>query len=629
MSSFMPRNFIGILVGVSVLCSLGAPGYAQDNGLLFHVADFGAVPDTAEDMGPAIREAIAAAKEAGPGAVVQLDSGVYRVATSDTDRGNTVFHVNEVKGLTIQGQEGTELIVTEPRAACFVSHSSEDFFIKDLTIDYDPPPFTQGVVVEVNTDEGWFALDITEGFPTLSEPWFAMAPVPFGRWGMIFDPEERRLKTNAPDFIFVPDWEHYEDRVYRIFPVEDQVNRLNHMDVGDRFVHMARGGGGTLFFAECRNSGVENVVVHTSPALVLGSQASDRIIARGLHILFREGTDRLLTANADGVHVQQNLRGPIIEDCVFEGMADDSVNLYYYPNTVKEVISDTEFLVQGGGLVRPGDMLQFFESYDGRVLGEARVLHSEGPHTGEVHIIIDRPVASLEAGQMQGAIAGHEGREGTTVFNLSRCNRGFVIRNNVFRMHRRHGMMIKAPNGIIEGNLIDRVAGNGIVIGNDADWPEGVIPNDVLVQHNEFRDIGYSLFYGPSPTGAAIQVQGMKRGHRFAEDRLTRHITLLGNHFVNPPGAAVLVGSAWDIDIIDNTVLNEHDLPRSTSAILLRNVEGVRVTGLHIENHAENLEHVIEVDAASAEGVLGLRTEDIQLRGSHIPPEMDDAREAE
>ncbi len=610
------RSIIAMLTVLLTTYGVSFAETATNEKQIFHVKDFGAVPNTEADMGPAIRDAIAAAKEAGSGSVVQLDSGVYRVAASEEGRSNTVFQIDHVKDFTIQGNVDTEIIVTQPRAACFVSHGSDNFFIKNLTIDYDPPPFTQGIVKEVNKEAGWFALDIAAGFPTLSEPWFAEAPVPFGRWGMIFDKTERRLKSGAPDFIFIPEWEHHEERVYRIFPVPDQVSRLDHMEPGDRFVHMARGGGGTLFFAGCSNSGVENVVVHTSPALVLGSQASDRIIAKGLKILFREGTDRLLTANADGVHVQQNIRGPIIEDCLFEGMADDSVNLYYYPNTVSEIIDDTSVKVVGGGHVNPGDLLQFFESYEGRVLGNARVISSQRTLDGGIVITYDALVEGMEAGQMQGAVAGHEGREGTTVFNLSRCNRGFVIRNNTFRLHRRHGMMIKSPNGLIEGNLIDRVAGNGIVIGNDADWPEGVIPNDVLVQYNEIRDVGYSMWYGESPTGAAIQVQGMKRGHQLAEDRLTHNITLIGNRFVNPPGAALLVGSAVDVDFIDNEVLIEHDLPRSTAVVLLKNVEGVRVERLHVQNEAANLEAVISIDAKTAPDTRGIYWDNIDLSGS-------------
>lgn len=134
------------------------------------------------------------------------------------------------------------------------------------------------------------------------------------------------------------------------------------------------------------------------------------------------------------------------------------------------------------------------------------------------------------------------------------------------------------------------------------------------------------MWYGASPTGAAIQVQGMKRGHQISEDRLTRNITLLGNRFVNPPGSALFVGSAVDIDFVDNKVIIEHDLPRNTAAVLLRNVEGVRVERLLIKNEAANLEEVISIDAKTAPDERGVYWDSIEISGSQEVPLVKDDR---
>ena len=71
---------------------------------------------------------------------------------------------------------------------------------------------------------------------------------------------------------------------------------------------------------------------------------------RGLEVRFAPGTNRLLTTDADGVHCQQNRSGPVIEDCYFEGMADDAINIYAPPNVLREIRSPTQWLVSPGAL---------------------------------------------------------------------------------------------------------------------------------------------------------------------------------------------------------------------------------------------------------------------------------------
>ncbi|MBL7223383.1 MAG: right-handed parallel beta-helix repeat-containing protein [Candidatus Brocadiae bacterium] len=589
-----------LLLGAALMSGTAA-------GAMFHVKDYGAVPGTEENSAPGIEAAIAAAIEAGPGAEVVLDAGTYRVEGDEGE--SAAITIGEAKGITVRGQ-GTKtlLVVTNPRQGCFFLGVCEGVTVADMAVDWDPLPFTQGHIVAVDVEGGTFDFELQEGYPDLSMPMFEQAPEPFGKWGMVFDRKKRLLKAGAPDHTFMESWEHVEGRVWRMHPTAGNRRNVRFMEPGDRFVYMARGGpGGAAFFFHSKQCGVRNFTVYSAPGLVTGSVASDAIHFDGLQVRHKPGTDRLLTSDADGIHVQQNITGPTIENCFFEGMADDSINIYYPPNVVKEVVSPTELVLVRGGIIQPGDRLRVVESGAGIIRGEATAETVERQRGG-LMVTLSMPV--------EGIIAGPDNKTADTIHNLSRCGAGFQIRNNVFRNHRRHAVYIKATDGVVEDNVIERVAGLGIVIADCADWPEGVVPSNVVVRNNVIRDVGYALGYGQGHMGAAIQANATARGFKLAGQRTLRNIAIEGNTIINPPGAGIYVGAADGVSISGNRIEYRKGCTpaRETGAVILENAQGVSIDGLHVQSpHAETTA-AIEVRESVEVGDAGVTVGEITAR---------------
>jgi hypothetical protein len=567
---------------------------------------FAVVPDTGVDVGPAFRRMLQTVIAAGLPVEIMLESGKYRIGGGVSH--HAAITIEGASHLIIKGAgAATEIILTEPRQGGFFVADSTDVWITDMAVDHDPIPYTQGHIMLVNAEKGWFDFITQEGYPSLAEPWFAEAPKPYGQWGMIFDPKEPRLKSGTADFIFMDSWEQLGARAWRMRPVKEQWGRLEDMQHGDRLVHMARHGkGGAAFFYRSRECGVRNFTVYASQSLAVGMVASDRITVDGMTIERRPGTDRLLTTNSDGVHCQQNLRGPIIENCRFESMADDSVNIYYYPNTITGAISETAIRASRHGVIAKGDVLQLFEPEEGRVLAEVEVAAVEDAPEGEYRITLAMPVQGIKA-----APGGH------SIYNLSRCGADFVIRNNVFRNHRRHGMMLKAPHGLVEKNTMEGLGGLGIVAGNDPEWPEGVIPYDLTIRNNSIKDVGRSRWYGQDLRGAAIQIVTRASGGRLAAERYFHDVVLENNTVENPPGAAVYIGAARDVAIKQLHVLYRSDavMPRETAAVLVENAAAVRVEGLHVASEQPGVSAAIMIGETVDAGEAGIILADIDVSG--------------
>ena len=76
------------------------------------------------------------------------------------------------------------------------------------------------------------------------------------------------------------------------------------------------------------------------------------------------------------------------------------------------------------------------------------------------------------------------------VINLNACGRGAIIQNNHFYMHRARGILMRAPDSLIEGNLFDTIAGPAIVVSNDGGFlTEGPSGDGATIQNNTFTNV--------------------------------------------------------------------------------------------------------------------------------------------
>jgi hypothetical protein len=286
------------------------------------------------------------------------------------------------------------------------------------------------------------------------------------------------------------------------------------MDIGDRFVHLARRVSGcnlAIFFHYCRNSGIENVTIYASPAGATASAGSSGMVIRGLAVRRRPDSVRLISSSADGHYCQRNRRGPLIENCYFEGMADDGTNMGTFPSIVTEVISTTRLRVkdvEDVGLIRKSDILQIMNPRLGTILDEVKAIDVQGDV-----VTLEHPV--------MGITAGTDHTDSDTIYNLSACSQGYIIRNNHFIGNRRHGMLLRSGNGLVEGNLIEEVSGLGIVVtnepGSDSGWPEGPMAQGITIRNNTIVNVGYAAEFADSCYGAAIKIKGEKLGCGLAE----------------------------------------------------------------------------------------------------------------
>ncbi len=599
------RAALSLLLCISVRGSLDAAPPPTAGDRVFHVRDFGAVPDGRTESGDAIRAAIAAAV-AGAGTAdapveVVLEAGTYRVR-HDNPRGYC-FPIHQAANLTVRGAgPTTKIVIADPTLGAFQFGIGRQVTLRDLAIDYDPLPFCQGTVRTVDIEGGSFDLEIEAGYPTPDAENFLKAHEPYGKWGMIMDATTRRIRAGTPDHYMTPRWEHRDGRVWRFFTGAEHYRRnLEQMQIGDAYVHLARGYGSAVTAQGCDGVHIENVTVHASPGLAVGLIGNrGQIVVRGLQVRFATDTNRLITTDADGVHCQQNRSGPVIEDCYFEGMADDAINIYAPPNVLREIRSPTQWLVSPNCLIHPGDRLQVLDPQTGRLRGEVRAIGGTLEQRAFL-LTLDKPLA--------GAVAGEDHRSADTLYNIDACGAGFQIRRNHMHGNRRYGCLLRAGGGVVENNIFEDTTGAGVVLTNEPDWPEGPMPWGITIRGNQFLRGGTCLGYADSAHGAALSVRAARLGHGLADAEAIRDVVIDDNEFQDRAGTALFVGGATNVSVSNNRIRAAADAPRRRPgpAILIERSSRVTLTDNSVSDPRVGTIAALEIGPSVAAAEDGVR----------------------
>ncbi len=249
--------------------------------------------------------------------------------------------------------------------------------------------------------------------------------------------------------------------------------------------------------------------------------------------LFSRALKRLRSGNHDANMHRGAVRGPQIIDCEAKYHCDDCVNISGMYGLVTESKGDDELriLVNYLGLsIDDGDMCQVM-TYEGKSLPDIKIIKvtADGDTTEEEKSYMNTlgfwpgiAKGCRKAYRLKLERPLHLARGSVIISNRHQGN-GFVIRGCDFGYNRARGLLIKASNGLIESNRIERCAGTAISIATEYEWMEGGCSRNLVVRGNVCRE-----------NGGGIQVGG--------------------NNGARKPLPA---NSHYDISIVDNTVDGE------------------------------------------------------------------------
>jgi hypothetical protein len=405
--------------------------------------------------------------------------------------------------------------------------------MRNFSVDYDPLPFSQGIVQSINTGDGSFVFELQPGFPAPDDPFFASCD----SWGMLKDASlPGRLKADCPSFFAYSGISSEGGNRFRVALAT--ASQISSFETGDPFVINGRSASiGRYGLSE--NITFDSITATACPgSLFVGSRTS---LLNVLNCKGQMKGDRLIVSGADGVHCQSARIGPWIENCDFEGLSDDCLNIYGLPIYVLEQLSPTQMTVYARAPVLSGDRLVFFDPNAGRLILDTTVVSLSGNT-----LTVSDPVETLNIAPPGTPIDVRGWKIYDHAYNLDSIGNHFVYRNNYMHDGRRYGMLLKASYGLIENNVFEGLSRTGMTIENNINWPEGFWSQNLVIQNNRISECGYGSA-DPCMSIFSLKLTG------FMETPIQKNIHILDNTFNAVSGPAVELSGVSNLTAQGNT----------------------------------------------------------------------------
>lgn len=527
------------------------------------------------------------------------------VSNHDNSLKRMAFPLFELDGITIEGNGS--LFVFRGRMSPVVVESSSNVTLRNFTIDWEQSFIDEFRVVERDPEANSFVVEPA----TAGTTWdFTATEILFNRYdwqdqlgsNIVWDPA-----TKAPI---------WDTRPYNLSANKPNIaeaagpNRIRFTGasrkpppVGSILVTYGRHPTSRLAQAIHLSSSddtlIENVTVHAAGGMALIAERCDSVTLDGFTVTSSDS--RHVATRADATHFI-NCKGVIkLENCLFEHMLDDGINVHGAYIKIEEVLPGNQLLCeishfQQWGLVfaEPGDEVMITDRTtvlpisptvvtDVRVLNEKRLIVTVEDIPDDLP---DRPL-SLE--------------------NLT-WYPDLIMRNNIIRDNRARCVLVTTKGKVlIENNYFSSQMHGILIEGDNNKWYESGAVEDVIIRNNTFVNIGYGddfrypLFASPLLTSE----------QHFGEGRYHRNIHFVDNHLKSFNGHFVYAQSVEGLHVRGNTIELSEDYPTGSSrpAIDLLYSKDVTITDNRFMGFEDELEIRISDDTeeVTIEDNVGLR----------------------
>lgn len=510
---------------------------------------------------------------------ISIPRGSYYMALE----GGEPLHLKKLSGVVIDCN-GSEIITRKASQAIQITEC-ENVVLKNLSIDCQTLPFTQGTIVDMDREHRmWWEVEIMEGYPMES----LLTAMPDRI--QVFDPATLTLRKNLYTY-----WRGtfasvicVGDRRFRF--TKKNFNADSNEQVGDYLTMTLESEAGTrphsIVMYRSKKVHLENVTIWSGNCFGF---FEDQCEANSYHrcVIDRKMNDphvsfpRLRAINADAFHSKAAVVGPTVTNCIFRYHADDciAINTSFYKvmtaeGTTVDVVSPVSQLK-----MKPGDTLRFVK-FDGSIAGESVLLKMETATdfsrqdldavNSKYHFTVDKRKHSDVTRLTLSSRVDVD--NGGVVSSLTRGGNGFVIRNNILGHTRARGILIKASDGVVENNEVVGCELGGIVLAPELVWLEAGFSHNVLVQNNRIIDCMFANSSYGIEQAAPLCVVAINARNEVAPAGGFRQIRVCHNTIINSPEPAMIFTSI-DGGVVEHNTVVVSDFIHRTHGRILKNTQ--------------------------------------------------------
>lgn len=545
------------------LCLLAAGAQAQSVLNLSHdlvakgIAAHNMVPDSpAADARPLFEAGVLyASKNHIP--TVTADRGSYYFLTQNNPRGHAVL--NSISNVAVDLQY-SDIYCAQGQIVCIQTNNSTNITLKNFTVDYLQLPFTQVTVTGVDAPSKTIRIKQLGNYPLPS--FFNSVTIPpayivSGLFMFAFR-NGQQLRTTGRMQTVMP----LSDASLQVSGTLDweQSSNVASIQPGDTIVLTYRAGIASVLLNNCTGCTVQNVSVFASGFGGVFSLYGISVTIDHVQVMPRPGTDRLISSNADGIHLTRAGVNNVITNNTVRRGCDDAIAIdgqwsaiVAAPNSGAAV----QVSRNSNAPLTVGAAYDFINIKDATTAGTATIL-SESPapanQTGQpgelITLTLDHAIAL-------------QTNFGVTPSDPNLRGSGTVIRENLVQeeVFARGIYPAGVANVTISDNMIESTNGPGVLIEQDEaltyDYKTG--PSSGITVKNNIIDhpVGYGVpGLQLSVAAAGINIWAYDQNFAWVTTSSLSNISVTGNFITNSIRSGIRMENVAGGQISGNTILN-------------------------------------------------------------------------
>ncbi|MEI6751971.1 MAG: fibronectin type III domain-containing protein [Paludibacter sp.] len=400
------------------------------------------------------------------------------------------YQFSGLSNVTVEGN-GSE-IICDKQSLAFRVINCTNFKMSNLSVDYDPLCFTQGIITAVSSDHLTWTVKICNGYPLTDISTNKLE---------LFDKNTLTLKENY--------WTIYSGFTYiqssdvltitktsATSPYSEAVGDYAVFDV--KPVNTETHG---IYISGSKNLIMDNVTMYGSNCFSFYESDCENSTYNRCKVTRKTddqnvSVPRLRSGNADGIHSKHATVGPTITNCRVEYNSDDciAVNGNFYPVYNVDQANGYLYLLSSSTTpkVQNSDSIVLVDN-NGTIIGNSKALTltTSAPTTTEISNCIALYTGGMSSptsfiyGFRISIPAWYTGLSiGDLIYSKARTGNNFKIENDTVGYNRSRGILVKASNGTIKNNYVRGSMEAGIVLAPEFYWMEAGCSSNVEISNN-------------------------------------------------------------------------------------------------------------------------------------------------
>lgn len=443
------------------------------------------------------------------------------------------------KGITIEECDNITLdfngstLIMSGLIQAMLLHRSKNITIKNLSIDWLRSPFSIGEVIECEGNK--VTVKIFDDFPIKGgEPVWAI---------MDYDPIVKHLGKvykfrNMTPLKLIEKQKVEFSGNFTMKPIVGSYLVIRHVGNYRPCIQLL----------ECENICFQNVTIHNNPGMGIVGHYTKNIRFRNFQVKPKEG--HIMSTTTDATHFITCSGLIDFEDCYFEGMGDDAINVHSFYQSIIEISEDrktvTSTILNPNGTQdmifdapAKGDLVEFSKSNNLLCFSENIIVCSEiDSEAWRAKITFENPLSStIQCGDI--------------FTKISDCAKLRFV-NCTVRDIRARAALIQTRGCIIENCKFSYCTGTGIHIDTATGWWESTSTRDIVIRNNIIQACGYGDGTYNSTCGIAVLTECEDSAVGVHKNLVIENNQIDGNG----ESTGIYISSAEAVKIYGNTINN-------------------------------------------------------------------------